>query len=184
MGTFYTLGIINKFGAQATKGPTRWNRENLALTEAEWKEALDKRIDTSIFDLELQEDGTIKGFLKNNVFKENIKGFYEFLREILGEHRNGNFDYYEKGMSEDGELHDINVEDDDDGYSYEWANDIRILNKDGVEIRIECEFIMLFLEGKVLVEEFYTDPVLINYLFRNSKIDNPLAGAVISAVVG
>ncbi|MBM7656207.1 hypothetical protein [Neobacillus cucumis] len=98
--------------------------------------------------MELQKDGTIKGLLKNDIFKENIKGFYEILQEILGEHRNGNFDYFEKGMyKEEDKLPDINVEDDD-GYSYEWADELRILNKDGVEIRIECEFIMLFLEGK------------------------------------
>ena len=43
---------------------------------------------------------------------------------------------------------------------------------------------MLMLEGKVLVEEVRTDPVLINYLFRHSNVSNPIKGAVISQVVG
>ncbi|MCM3671637.1 hypothetical protein M3181_22020 [Mesobacillus maritimus] len=185
MGTFYTLGIINRFGAQATKGGSKYfGREHLPLGESVWKEVLNERIDTSIFDLEMQEEGTITGLLKNSVFQENINDFYEILREILGEHRNGNIDHYEKDyFLHHRDIHGEDVEDDAD-YPFEWADDIRILNKDGLEIRIECQFIMLMLEGKVLVEEFSTDPVLINYLFRNSNIKNPLAGAVISQVVG
>ena len=188
MGTFYTIGIINKFDARATKGTSRHYqfRDHLPLSETEWKEALGKRIDTAIFKLEMQEDGTIKGFLNNDVFNQNIKGFYDVLREILGEGRNGNFDYYEKNMIRNGELQEINDNDEyyDTGYPFEWAHPLRILNKDGVEIQINCQFIMLFIEGKVLVEEFFTDPVMINYLFRHSNINNPLKGAVISQVVG
>ena len=43
---------------------------------------------------------------------------------------------------------------------------------------------MLFIEGKVLAEEFYTEPHLINWLFRHSNIQNKLAGCVISDIVG
>jgi hypothetical protein len=43
---------------------------------------------------------------------------------------------------------------------------------------------MLMLEGKVLVEEFNADPVLIDDLSRHSNISHPLKGAVISQVVG
>lgn len=186
LGTFYTIGIINKFWAEATQGdPKRIARAHLPLTEEEWIKVLDKRIDTSIFDLKMEETGTMIGYLKNDVFKENIKGFYDILREILGERRNVNIDHYEKEMYKDGELPDINTDQGyDRTYSYEWADHINIIVKDGFGIRIECQFIMLMLEGKVLVEEFYTDPILINYLFRNSKLNNPLCGAVISQVVG
>ena len=86
MGTFYTLGIINKFEEHATKGKSlSWGRERLPLQKNEWIEALNSRIDPSIFNLEMKDDCTITGKLKNEVFKENIKGFYEILREILGE---------------------------------------------------------------------------------------------------
>lgn len=34
------------------------------------------------------------------------------------------------------------------------------------------------------MEEFFSEPLLINWLFRNSTIDNKLAGCVISDIVG
>jgi hypothetical protein len=49
-------------------------------------------------------------------------------------------------------------------------------------IKIETNFAMMMIEGKVIIEEFYTDPHLINWLFRNSNIPNKLSGAVISSV--
>ena len=41
-------------------------------------------------------------------------------------------------------------------------------------IKIQYDFIML--EGKVLVEEFNTDPSFNHYFFRHSNISNPLKG--------
>ncbi|WP_175639143.1 hypothetical protein [Metabacillus schmidteae] len=183
MGTFYTLGIIRQFETTADKGPVnRWGREHRSLTREEWIKALRERIDPYIYHLELQEDGSMHGFLKNEIFQQNINGFYDVLREILGERRNTNIDHYaeftcnnKKGIHDDS--------DDSNGYSIEGAHPIHIINKDGLGIKIKYDFIMLMLEGKVLVEEFNTDPVLINYLFRNSNINNPLKGAVTSQVV-
>ena len=89
-------------------------------------------------------------------------------------------------MWESGKLNDINAKKYgiDDGYTYEYAKDIVIIDKNGFGVNIRCQLIMLMIEGKVFAEEFDTDPMLINYLFRNSNINNPLCGAVISEIVG
>jgi hypothetical protein len=188
MGTYYTLGIIRKFEARATKGKNpRWLDEKIVpLKRNEWIKTLSDRIDPYLFDLVVQEDGSIRAELKNEIFQQHINSFYDVLRNILGEKRNENIDYYEKSYcmhkkdiyGKDGDV------DDNDYYSIEGARPIHIIDKAGNGIFLKCDFIMLMLEGKVLEEEFYTDPVLINYLFRHSNIDNPLRGAVISEVVG
>ena len=185
MGTFYTLGIIRQFKATADKGDNEWHFRNpRSLTKEEWIKALGNRIDSELFDLEVNEDGSIEGFLKNDLFQQHINGFYDVLREILGKKRNGNIDDYAKfTCNNNRNIHDKD-NGDDDTYSIEGAYPIHIIDKEGNGIKIQCDFIMLMLEGKVLVEEFSTDPVLINYLFRHSNISNPLKGAVISQVVG
>jgi hypothetical protein len=184
MGTFYTLGIIRQFEATASRGTDKWFREPRKLTREEWIKELSTRIDPYLFDLYEQEDGSMHGFLKNDIFQQNINGFYDVMREILGERRNTNIDHYAKFTCNNNR--DIHGEDDDaeESYSIEGANPICIINKDGTGIKIEYDFIMLMLEGKVLVEEFNTDPVLVNYLFRHSNINNRLRGAVISQIVG
>jgi len=52
------------------------------------------------------------------------------------------------------------------------------------QITIAAEIAVLFIEGKVLVEEFSYEPKIVNWLFRHSNISNPLTGCVMSDVLG
>lgn len=46
------------------------------------------------------------------------------------------------------------------------------------------DVLFLLIEGKVGADEFSIEPLLINWLFRHSSFDNPLAGAVMSNIIG
>ena len=127
-------------------------------------------MDVSLFDLQIT-DVKVEGSLRPGIFCENISNFYEVLRGILGVKRNPCLDYYEKEYG-------VNL----DSYQMETTN-LHIQNEDGLSIRLDLTFALLFIEGKVLVEEFYTEPVLINWLFRNSNIENKLAGCIVSEII-
>lgn len=43
---------------------------------------------------------------------------------------------------------------------------------------------MLFIEGKVMAEEFKIEPKIMNWLFRHANIPNQLTGCVMSGVTG
>ena len=53
---------------------------------------------------------------------------------------------------------------------------------DKKRIDIRASLSLLFIEGKVLVEQFSIEPALLNWLFRHSDFGNPLAGAVLSDI--
>lgn len=161
MGTFYTLGVIHKFKATS----------NQPLTNKEWIKILNVRVDVSLFDL-LITDVIVNGSLQSNIFKENIIGIYEILRGILGADRNPNLDYYEKEYGIDLDNYQM------------CRTSMNIQNEDGLNVRLDLTIALLFIEGKVFVEEFYSDPILINWLFRHSDIKNKLAGCIISNIVG
>lgn len=155
MGAYYNLGIIQNFTAQSNK----------ALSEEKWKQCLNDRINLDLFEIKLT-DGYIKGVLKDQIFEENIEDFYNKLKEIS---LSNEISYY---FSECGTNPD----------SYRWNRIKMYLCHENVEINISIEYISLFVEGKVLAEEFSIEPRLINWLFRHSNIDNCLAGAIISAI--
>ncbi|WP_188453365.1 hypothetical protein [Virgibacillus oceani] len=160
MGTFYTIGIIKEFKATS----------NQHLTANEWDKVLNVRVDLELYDLNFTDSGVVAR-LESNIFSENITDFYGVFKEILGTNRNPNFDHYEKDFGTDIE-------------NYQIANTILNFQEiNGRTVTLDIQFVLLFLEGKVMVEEFYTEPALINWLFRNSKIDNKLAGCVVSEVV-
>ena len=161
MGTFYTLGVIKSF----------WAESNKKLSLSEWKTILYDRMDLGCFELTHDND-KLQGNLYERIFEENIDDFYGVLKEILGKNRNSNIDYYQKEFGTD-----IN------NYQIEYVK-TQFKNKDDIDISIEFNFAMLFLEGKVMAEEFYTEPVLLNWLFRNSNINNKLASCIVSNVVG
>ncbi len=50
-------------------------------------------------------------------------------------------------------------------------------------ITITAEIAILFIQGKVFVEEFSFEPKIINWLFRHIDISNSLAGCVMSDVL-
>lgn len=161
MGTYYSLGIVHRFHAKS----------NRAMSNQEWMEAIDERLDTRLFDMTPTELES-KGNLQPGIFEENIAGFYETLRGILGPDRNPELDYYEQSFGNELE-------------KYQWAVErMRYRSSNGASIQLNLEFALLFIEGKVLIEVFYTEPKLINWLFRHSPIENKLKGCVISSIVG
>lgn len=161
MGTYYSLGVIHTFKATS----------NQRLTNQDWVRLLEQRLDVSLFDLQITDFQT-EGKLQPGIFEENITDFYGVLKNILGKDRNENIDYYE-------EEYGLNLE------KYQnIRTSMRIESEDDIAIKIECTCALLFIEGKVLVEVFYTDPILINWLFRHSTIENKLAGCIVSGIVG
>lgn len=161
MGTYYTLGIIRKFKASSHR----------PLTKEEWERVLNDRIDLKLFGLTYNHS-ELNGSIDSNIFKENIADFYNILKKILGKNRNQNIDYYEAEYGTEIE-----------NYQEEYT---RLDFEDGLgnSIRLDINFVLLFIEGKVFVEEFYTEPVLMNWLFRNSSIQNKLAGCIVSRIIG
>lgn len=161
MGSDYSLGIIHEFTVTTQE----------SLMKEEWEKALNDRLDLSLFDLEFS-DSEVKGKLNPTIFSENIADFYNILRKILGSRRNGNIDYYEDSYGTELENYQS------------WYTSLQFEDGAGRSIKLKASFVLLFVEGKVMVEEFYTEPVLMNWLFRNSNIPNKLAGCVISDIVG
>ena len=159
MGTYYTIGVINEFCASS--------KENLLIDQ--WKEILNERIDFDLFNITINET-KIHGGIKMKDFADNILDFFNVLRKICGPKYNEDFDAYEKLYGTDIDKYPIKYEE------------LFVEDRNKNLIKIETNFAMMMIEGKVIIEEFYTDPHLINWLFRNSNIPNKLSGAVISSV--
>lgn len=156
MGTYYTLGIIQNFIAQSEK----------ALPEEKWHELLNERVNLDLFEIKLI-DGCITGVLKDKLFEDNIKDFYCKLKKITNDN---DIDSYFK---EDGVQ-----------LTKYQTNRTRIYLDENQRIALVIEYILLFVEGKVLVEEFSIEPKLMNWLFRHCDFGNCLAGSVISGITG
>ncbi|MEN1970393.1 hypothetical protein WMZ97_20250 [Lentibacillus sp. N15] len=161
MGTDYSIGVIRNFTAEAN--------QNVSLEE--WQTVLHDRLDLDCYTLTPQ-DTTLTGELDATVFRDNIAGFYQFLQYILEEDRNPNVDYYFEEFGT--ELSNYQ----------NFPSYFSLKKKNGLSIQLHCNMALLFVEGKVMVEEFYTEPVMMNWLFRNSKIENKLAGCIVSGIIG
>lgn len=161
MGTYYTLGVIKDFQAHSEQ----------PLTEKEWKEILNERVDLELFDTKI-DDTDVEALLKSEIFSENIADFYEVLRGILAPVENKNMDYYEQEFGQDIENYQV-------GYTR-----LYLLGPQGSCVTLNITFVLLFIEGKVIVEEFDIEPPLINWLFRHCKMENKLAGCIVSSIVG
>lgn len=157
MGTFYALGVIKSFNAKSTN----------VLSFDEWNKLLNEKIDTDLFDI-VVEGKHIRGSIKNNIFTDNIEDFYKKLKDITHEE---DIDYY---------FHEFGTEiesyQDDYGIIY-------IHDSEGKNITLHIVFVSLFIEGKVLAEEFNIEPKLINWLFRHVDFGNRLAGCIVSDIV-
>ncbi|MFH0925450.1 MAG: hypothetical protein V1872_07435 [bacterium] len=159
MGTFYALGVATNIDGCTSKK---------ALSKKEWEDILNERFDLELFDL-IIKDNSIKATLKQEIFKNNIKDFFQKLKDIT---MSENVDYY---LEEYG----------DDVERYQTAEDsLCVLDKEGNEIELCVVFALLFIEGKVSVEEFNIEPKLMNWLFRHTNFGNKLAGAIVSSIVG
>lgn len=155
--SYYTVGVIKKFEARA----------NRKLTLNEWKAILNERLDVSCFELKYDEKLLI-GSLRKGIFENYIDDLYVVFHHILGERRNGKLDYYNK---EYGKNHD----EDQTGWTA-----IELTDKEGLEVVLHFEYKFLFTEEKERSDRFSAEPVLLNWLFRNSTLDNKLAGCIIS----
>src|SRR5690242_3983949 len=82
MGTYYTLGVIQKFMAQSEQ----------ALSEEKWKQLVSERIDMELFEMTFSNQ-QIQGVLRDKLFEDNIKDFYSKLKKIT---HYTSIDYYFK----------------------------------------------------------------------------------------
>ena len=157
MGTFYALGVIKSFNAKSTK----------AFSLNEWSKLLTEKIDTDLFNI-IIEGNHIEGSIKRNMFSDNIEGFYKKLKDITHEE---NIDYY---------FHEFGTEIENYQECYRIMH---IHDLDSNNIALHIVFVLLFIEGKVSVEEFNIEPKLINWLFRHIDFGNRLAGCIVSSIV-
>lgn len=160
MGSYYALGVIKEFAAQS-RNP---------LSDREWKQILNERIDTNLFKTSIERN-TFTGLLLPDIFEKNISQFYDTLKEITGPQRSRNIDFYEEEFGVDR-----------DNYQ-EFTEALTILDPKGNPVKVKTKCNLLFIEGKVMVETFDTEPHLLNWLFRNSKMENPLSGCMVSSIV-
>ena len=156
MGSFYILGIVNKFEAKSTS----------PLNQAHWEQYLNERLDLKQYTTTLT-DNTVNGELKEEVFKENIEDFYKRLIEITGDDKIAIY-------FEDSKTDIENYQSRTTGMTFKYHD---------TQITISAEIVILFIEGKVFVEEFSYEPKIINWLFRHIDISNPLAGCVMNDVL-
>jgi hypothetical protein len=160
MGTFYTLGVIEKFAATS----------NDLHSEMDWQKFLNEKIDATLFDLIIENGGkSIRGTLKEGIFENNIQDFYSRLIKITNDRSiNNYFEHY--GV-------DIN--------NYHAGRiKMNFYLDENKEIIMTLNYVSLFIEGKVLVEEFSIEPKLMNWLFRHCDFGNPLSGCIISSITG
>lgn len=157
MGAFYILGIVKKFEAKSTQ----------ALDQANWNQNLNERLDMEQYAVNLT-DYTATGVLKEGVFEQNIETFYDKLVEMTGDEK---IAIYFEHSGTDIEKYQIR----DTMMKFEYHD---------VHITICATIAILFIEGKVFVEEFSFEPKLMNWLFRHTDISNPLVGCVMSDVQG
>jgi hypothetical protein len=162
MGTYYGLGVVNNFTTQS------FRQVNPQQLEA----AVNERLDLGLFDVTSQEDGHLQGTLKANLFQDNIEDFFAKLDAIAKANtiRSCN-DYFQDFGT--------NIEE----YPCEHCR-LKIYDAEETTIELHMKMVLLLIEGKVSVEEFDLEPALLNWLFRHSSFDNPLAGAIISDIVG
>lgn len=157
MGTFYALGVVNKFTAKS----------NQTLNEANWNEYLNERLDTEQHTIIFRENA-IEGELKKEVFENNIEDFYNKLVTITNNKR-------------------ISIYFEDSGTDIEkyqhWVTGMTV-NEHNPQITLSAEFAIVFIEGKVSVEEFSIEPNLMNWLFRHVDLSNPLSGCIMTDIVG
>ena len=156
MGAFYIFGIVNKFEAISTS----------PLDQTHWEQYLKERLDLEQYTTTLTEY-TAKGKLINGVFKDNIEGFYKKLVEITRDDEIAI--YFEDSKT--------NID------NYQSRNTTMTFKHHDKQITISAEIAILFIQGKVFVEEFSFEPKIMNWLFRHSSISNPLSGCVMSDVL-
>ena len=159
MGTYYGLGVVKTF--ETTRNIT-------ALTTLELKKVVNERLNLDLFDVTATNE-RLSGTLKANLFQDHIEDFFGKLQAIA---INRGVDYYLKEFGTDI-----------DNYPHENC-ELRFSDGHNNVIELDLLVVFLYLEGKVAAESFKLEPSLINWLFRHSSFDNPLAGAIVSDIIG
>jgi len=157
MGTYYAIGVVKKFTAKS----------NQVLSEADWKDHLNERLDIEQYSIKFG-DTSVEGVLKKEVFKNNIEDLYN---KLVGITINDRISYYFERSGTDIDKYQ------------DWITGMT-LKEYNPNILLSAEFAILFIEGKVFVEEFSVEPKLINWLFRHTDLSNPLSGCIMSDIVG
>jgi hypothetical protein len=160
MGTYYTLGVIKKFTA----------KYNDSYLETDWQKFLNEKIDTTLFNLIIEDEGkSISGVLKEGIFENNIQDFYSKLIKITNKN---SINYY------------FNCYGVDINKYYDDSMKMNFYMDENKKIVVTFYYVSLFIEGKVLVEEFSIEPKLMNWLFRHCNFGNLLSGCIISNIIG
>jgi len=160
MGTYYTVGIVKEFNVRTAK----------ALDAQALEKNVGERFNLDLFEVSFREDFLV-GTLKPSLFDEYITDFIEKLANIAPSSR-ATITYYLESYG-----------NDIDKYPSEGCEFV-IHDSDKNRIKIRATLALLFIEGKVGAEQFTIEPMLLNWLFRHSDFGNPLAGAVLSDIVG
>ena len=160
MGTYYAIGIVNKFEAKAKR----------SIDPPSLEKAVGDRLDLSLFDLS-HADGKLEGTLKPVLFEKHIEGFVDRLTEITPESKSTVRYCFES--------YGTDIDKYDSGYCQ-----MSIPSQNGQSVNVRGDMVLVFLEGKVIAESFSVEPVLINWLFRHSDFGNPLTGTVVSSIIG
>jgi hypothetical protein len=159
MGTYYSLNVVQSFETEPTT--------SLSLPEIET--ILNERFDLNLYNITFVKN-SVKATLKPALFTENIEDFVNKLYRIT------NCSSRLKDWLEDPIRNIENYEPEFE----KWT----ISDEEGNRINLRGYLVSLFLEGRVGAEEFEIEPLLINWLFRHSHFDNPLAGAIMSSILG
>ncbi len=161
MGTFYSLGIVQNFTAKST-GATSSEPRDL-------ESAVGDRLNLDLFNLRQNTTG-LSGQLKPGILEDYLEDFVQTLKQIANQ--NQKIDDYWNFYGTQWENYPLEY----------WSMEF----KDAQEqtIKLSGKALFLFIEGKVGAEEFEIEPLLLNWLFRHSSLENPLGGAVVSIILG
>lgn len=157
MGTYYALGIVKKFTAKS----------NQALSQTDWKKHLNERLDMEQYFINFR-DNAVEGELKKEVFEGNIGDLYHKLVKITN---NEQIAIYFEDSGTDMEKYQ------------DWVT-VMTVKEHSPNISIRAKFAILFIEGKVIAEEFSFEPLLMNWLFRHVDLSNPLSGCIMTDILG
>jgi hypothetical protein len=161
MGTFYSLGIVQDFTAKSTG--------NTSIELGDLEVAVGDRLNLDLFSLR-QGPGGLLGQLKPGTLEEHLEDFVRTLKQIANQHSR---------IDEYWNLYGCQWENYPREY---WVMEFK--NAQGQGIKLSGMALFLFIEGKVGADEFEIEPLLLNWLFRHSSLENPLAGAVVSIILG
>ena len=128
---------------------------------------MNERLDMEQYTLNFRGNA-VEGELKKEVFEKNIEDFYNKLVNITN---NEQISLYFEDSGTDVEKYQ------------DWVTGMTVKEHSPL-ITLSAEFAILFIEGKVSIEVFSIEPILMNWLFRHVDLSNPLSGCIMTDIVG